>query len=327
VQSQRVQNIVEQQPLSDRTIAEIRLLSEIARANHSHVSIQDIAAITLAGLDEPHVRIALETTPGFRSSFDLKHDLVVDRTERISEASLMANLRERKSRAEHFIQSARSFQRFCRARERIVLCVSGSTSYYSVMPGDDLDFFIITKDRGLWVFLFKSLILARIYRLLHPEFPKICFSYAIDEGYARDAFAADDLLFARDALNAVVLYGENFYRLLLKENPWIAKYFPQLYQLKTQPRLEENPSPNTSTPPLSHFLNLFLYSTFGPYLRVKSALLNRSLRRQHLTGAMFTVRSGPDHFIFESIRYQRLRHMYDKLGKVIHPAPTADIGK
>lgn len=326
--SKRARKLVEQGPLTDRTITEIRLLSEIARANHSHVSLQDITALTSTELDETQVRTALETTPRFRTSFELKQDLVVDRTEDISEKSLLSGLRERKSRAKQFIQSARSFQRLCHTRETTVLAVSGSTSYYSTMPGDDLDFFTITKQDTLWILLFKSLILARTYRLLHPAFPRICFSYAIDDKYARNAFATDDLLFARDALNAVVLHGQNFYETLLKQNPWMANYFPQLYRLKTNQPREKALESSSKKAQFSRFLNLFLYLTLGPYLQVKSALLNRSLQQKRMTRSLFTIRSGPDHFVLESIRYKRLRQMYDQLGETIRATPsTADTRK
>lgn len=315
-----------QYPLSDRTISEIRLLSEIAKANSGHISIQDISILTSAGLDEAEIRTAWENTPDLRSSYELKQDLVVDRSEVIQEHSITSAVLERRSRARQFIQSARCFQRFFRASDPIVLSVSGSTSYYSALPGDDLDFFTITNDGSLWIFLFKSMVLARIYRLIHPTSPRLCFSCAIDDRFARKAFATEDLLLARDALNVIVLQGENCYHALLKQSSWMANYFPRLYRLRTEPSREEVRKPRVQSPFL-RFLNLFLYFTMGPYLQFKSALLNWNMRRRALAGSLFILRSGPDHFIFESVRYQRLRQMYDRLGRTIRAdASTVNIG-
>jgi hypothetical protein len=316
---------VAQYPLSDRTISEIILLSEIAKANSDHISIQDISILTSAGLDEVEIRTAWENTSDLRSSYELKQDLVVHRSEVIQDSITSAVL-EKRSRARQFIQSARCFERFFRAGDPIVLSVSGSTSYYSTLPGDDLDFFTITNDGSLWIFLFKSMILARIYRLIHPTSPRLCFSCAIDDRFARKSFATDDLLLARDALNVIVLQGENYYHALLKQSSWMANYFPRLYRLRTEPSREEVRKPRVRSPFL-RFLNLFLYFTMGRYLRFKSALLNWNLRGRALTGSLFILRSGPDHFIFESVRYRRLRQMYDKLGRTIRAdASTVNIG-
>ena len=312
-----------QTPLSDRTISEIRLLAEIARVNTSHISIQDIATLTSVGLDEAEIRAVWEATPGLRSFYDLRQDFLVDRNDAILESSIQFEVLERKTRARQFTQYARQFQKFYRAKGATVLSVSGSTSYDSTQPGDDLDFFTITNDGALWIYLFKSMVLARIYRQLHPGFPKICFSYSIDERFARKAFATEDLLFARDALSVIVLHGENYYRTLLKRNSWMANYFPRLYQIKTGPPDEEAGKSGAKSP-LLRFLNLFLYFTMGPYLRFKSSQVNRNLRGKTSTGSFFTLKSGPDHFIFESVRYQRLRQIYDKLGKTIRTESTVN---
>lgn len=311
-----------QNPLSDRTISEIKLLSEIARANKGHISIQDIATLSSSGLDEAEIRIAWDTTPDLRSSYDLEQDFVVDRTEAIQESSILSEVLERRYRARKFIQFGKRFQRFSRVRDVTVFSVSGSTSYYSTLPGDDLDFFAITKGGVLWICLFKSMVLARVYRFFHPTYPRFCFSYAIDDRFAKKAFATDDLLFARDALNVIVLHGASYYRTLLTRSLWMADYFPRLYQLKTEPPREEVSKSNVKSP-LLQFLNLFVYYTMGPYLRIKSSQLNRNLRRKDLTGSLFTIRSGPDHFIIESARYQRLRKMYHRLGKTIRTDQSA----
>lgn len=303
-----------QNSLTDRTISEIKLLSEIARANNGHISIQELATLTSAGLDAADIRAAWETTHDLRSSYDLRQDFVISRAEALQENSILSAVLERKFRARQFIQSAKCFQRFCRTKGATVLAVSGSTSYYSTLPGDDLDFFTITEDGALWVFLFRSMIFARIYHFLHPETPRTCFSYAIDRSFAKKAFATDDPLFARDALNAVVLCGHVVYDQLLRRSPWMNDYFPRLYQFKIEQgqKIEEHGTGKSS---MRQVLNSFLFLTLGQYLRVKSALLNRRLQGQARTSSLFALKSGPDHFIFESVRYLKLRQMYRQFGR------------
>jgi hypothetical protein len=302
--------------ISEQTISEIKLLAEIAKLNNSHVSIKDIATLTSTEMDEAGVRNSCENDPRLQVSFDLTEDLVLDRTEEHSENSIVQSFEERRARANDFIRFAHSIQAFCRTRGTGLFSVSGSTSYYSTSPGDDLDFFTITADENLWFFLLKSMIFTRINRILHPESPRTCFSYTVDYSFAKKAFASDDPLFARDALNIVVLHGQGLYDQLLRQSSWMSSYFPRLYQLKTDHR-QKNVDCTTGKSLFRHILNYFLFLTMGRYVRVKSALVKRRLQSQAKTSSLFTLRSGPDHFIFESVRYLRLRQVYGHLGRTI----------
>lgn len=298
--------------ISEQTISEILLLAEIARTNNSHISIKDIVTLTSTEMDENGIRSACKNDPRLQASLDLAEDLVFDGTDPHSEDSLLQSFDERRTRASEFVRFANALQVFCRTRDTGLFSVSGSTSYYSISPGDDLDFFTVTADGALWFFLFKSMIFSRIFRILHPEYPNTCFSYTIDQSFAKKAFATNDPLFARDALSVVVLHGHGFYDQLLRQSSWMNSYFPRLYQLKTEgrPKMAEHGAGKSLN---RHFLNSFLFLTLGRYLRVKSVLANRRLQSQAKTSSLFTLKSGPDHFIIESVRYLRLRQMYSHL--------------
>ena len=302
--------------ISEQTISEIKLLAEIARTNNSRVSIKDIATLASTDMDEAKIRSSCRNDPRLRASFDLTEDFILDRSEKHSKNYLLQSFDSRRVRANEFIRFANFFQALCRTRDTGLFSVSGSTSYYSTSPGDDLDFFTITRDGSLWFFLFKSMIFARIYRILHRECPPSCFSYAVDHSFAKKAFAIDDPLFARDALNVIVLYGHSLYDQLLRESSWMNSYFPRLYQLKTkhgQKTVEHGSRKSLN----GQVVNSFLFLTLGRYLRVKSALANRRLQSQAKTSSLFTLKYGPDHFIFESARYLKLREIYGQLGRTI----------
>jgi len=121
-----------------------------------------------------------------------------------------------------------------------------------------------------------------------------------------------DRLFARDALAANVMIGPGFYHSLLREGRWMERFFPRMYARSfsgadetTQQRGER---------PGNQALNRLLYITVGTYVRMKAHLLNRRYRSKGNTSALFRVRIGIDHCIYESNRYHMLRGMYNGVG-------------
>lgn len=301
--------------LSDRVIAEISLFSAIARTNRSHISIEDLSALTSTGFTAAELQEAWASNSKLSAAYELRQDLVLERRDETKESVVEFEEEARKlARARDYVGFAREFLSYCTGKTTRLLSISGSTSYFSPSPGDDLDFFAIAELDSLWIFLAKSLILARVFRYLHPGSPRICFSYAIDEGFAEKEFATPkDPLSARDALKAIVVQGSDFYTRLLRKNTWISDYYPKLYEQRmkteTEPAQEDRPPVSSS----QKFLNLLLLYTVGKYIRIKSALLNRRLRGRGENSSTFTVKIGRDHLVFESTRYTILRKMYDML--------------
>ncbi len=300
--------------LSDLVISEIQLLSSIAKANGSHISLRDITTLTSTNFSERQLEEAWSSNPTLSSTYEVKQNLVLERTNTSTEERLseIREQSEKRVRATEYITFARGFQSWCKGKHAKLLSVSGSTSYLSPSLSDDLDFFAIARQDSLWIFLTRALILARFFRLLRRGTPRICFSYAIDEGLAEKEFApSNDPLSARDALTTLVVYGTEFYTHLLRRNSWISNYFPTLYGQKTGNIGPERSEPNrTSSSTGRKFLNLLLFYIVGDYIRIKSALLNRKLLRRGKNGAVFTLKMGRDRLIFESTRYSNLRRLY-----------------
>ncbi len=286
-------------------------------ANKSHISLEDIAVLTSTPFTKTELEHAWATDEFLSAAYELKQYFVLERGDGPEKRSVATFEDEAKklARAREYVAFAREFLSYCTSKAARLLSISGSTSYLSPSPGDDLDFFAVAEQDSLWIFLTKSLLLARVFRVLHPGSPRICFSYAIDECFAEREFAAPkDPLSARDALKAIVVQGSGFYTHLLRKNTWISNYFPKLYEQKTRsPEPEPSKIGRSSTSTSRKFLNLLLLYTVGRYIRVKSALLNRDLRIRGETTSAFTVKIGIDHLVFESARYTILRQMYRKL--------------
>ncbi|HYY92487.1 MAG TPA: hypothetical protein VE955_10910, partial [Candidatus Dormibacteraeota bacterium] len=221
--------------ISDQTVSEIKLLSHIAKANRTVLSIADVVALTSTTLTENALIEAWNLNRDLSDAYVLRHDLVVEKWTPLLESSPnnLTHETQKKKRSEEYIRYANQFLNWCQGRHARLLSVSGSTSYNSAMPGDDLDFFVVSPQNHLWIFLVKSLLLARIYRMVHRKCPRICLSYVIDDSFASKAFGAQDPLLARDTLNVVVLYGNAAYASLLRRNNWMANYFPKLYRRRS----------------------------------------------------------------------------------------------
>jgi hypothetical protein len=295
-------------------ISRVELLLAIARAKGSLLSAKDIDELTSllpAGADLESI---WKQTPSLDSRYEVKGDLLVERRASNTQASSGAieDRKWRRARAERYIEYAREFS-FLSGKTWIrVLSVAGSTSYKATSENDDIDIFCVTEKDSLWIYLTKALLLARVFKLVRPRAPRFCFSCALDEDYARRLFASpNDALFARDALTTQVLRGSLFYDGLLQRGQWLSDYFPKLHGLRKAQHAETFEDMNITRPTVARkALNHLLFLTVGNYVRLKSILLNRKLRRAGRLDSLFRVISGPDHCIFESKSYLALRRIY-----------------
>ena len=310
----------------DKTIAEIRLLSEIAKANSSLLSLQDIVELTPINQTENQLEANWPSLPGLAKLFEVSNGFLKEQGK--EDNALQQIELEKRARASKYATFARHFAPLFKSTDTSLIAISGSTSYKAVSDTDDLDFFCVTRSESVWIFLARALLLSRIFRLVRRDSPRICFSYVVDQGFAdRDFVSSRDALFARDALAAIVVFGKQSYNRLLKKSQWVADYFPRLYQQRTHTTIEEERDLGkvSSSPasPVRRFLNLFLYYTVGNYVSMKSSLLNRRYRHQSKSSSQFAVRFGPDHCVFESVRYSQLRKIYKRFdadsetGKVV----------
>ncbi len=300
----------------EHIIYEISFLAGIAKANGSLLSLKDLVALTRTSLSEEQLMSWWAITPELAGFYELKNGLIIERGKDYPGSSprILDREQEKRARAESYARYAREFASFCTGQETKLIAISGSTSYHTTSAADDLDIFCITKPDHLWLFLTKSLLLARFLQIFRRSEPRICFSYAVDQNFVINEFLpARDPLFARDALTTIVVHGQEFYEELLKKSSWISNYFPRLYQQRTNAVHSEPARERIASGPSRRFLNTLLRVLVGNYIAFKSAMLNRRLRKQGKFSSLFKARIGPDHCIFESVRYSKLRDMYLKL--------------
>src|SRR2546425_6642502 len=297
-------------------VSRLELLLAIARVKGSSLSAKDIDELT--GLLPVGTELGSIWThiPNLDSRYELQAGLLIEKRASGSQApgETLEDSNQRRARAERYIEYAREFSFLSGKRWIRVLSVAGSTSYKATSENDDIDIFCVTEKDSLWIYLTKVLLLARVFKLVRPRSPRFCFSCALDEEYARRVFASpNDALFARDALTTQVLQGSLFYEGLLQMGKWLSDYFPKLYTLRKAQHAETLEETEVTRPTVARkALNHFLFLTVGDYVRLKSILLNRKLRKTGRPDSLFTIISGRDHFIFESQGYRKLRRIYSE---------------
>jgi hypothetical protein len=295
-------------------VSRVELLLAIARVKGSVLSAKDIDELTgllSAGSDLGSI---WNRIPSLDSRYEFQGGLLIEKHMQSSQARTVTleDSNQQRVRAERYVEYAREFSLLSGKRWIRVLSVAGSTSYKTTSENDDIDIFCVTERNSLWIYLTKALLLARVFKLVRPRSPRFCFSCVLDDGYARRLFASpNDALFARDALTAQVLQGSLFYDGLLQRAQWLSDYFPKLHRLRKAQQGETLEETEVIQPAVARkALNHFLFLTVGSYVRLKSILLNRKLRKTRRPDSLFTVISGRDHCIFESQGYQQLRRMY-----------------
>ncbi len=306
--------------LTERQEREIETFCHIAKENGAVISLRELIELAAIDASEHELASAFHQDSKLGSKFLLESGYVLERLPVDGEASRQA-VEEEVRRRERARANLRSASRFGTALKKgtVLVSVSGANSFLSARENEDIDFFCVTKTNGMWSFMLKALILARIHRVANREVPELCFSVVMDEKWAAEAFSRrQPSIFARDALTAKVIGGTSAYHSLLEDASWMEDYFPAFYRM----RLRETAAQQGQAPPErvrsregSVFLNAFLYHTLGRFLRMKSWTLNRKLTKAGWHSAVFATRIGAGHFIYESNRYRNLRKMYGDLEK------------
>ncbi|MDA4114998.1 MAG: hypothetical protein OK442_00410 [Thaumarchaeota archaeon] len=304
--------------LTERQEREIQAFCQIARENGAAISLRELIELAAIDASEHELAMAFHSDSKLRSKYLLESGYVLERLA-AGEESWQQAVEDEEKRRERGRDNLKRASAFGRAlvSGAVLVSVSGANAYLSAREDEDIDFFCVTKTNGVWPFMLRALIIARIHRLANREVPELCFSCVMDEKWASQEFGKrQPPIFARDALTAKVIGGSPAYHALLKEAPWMADYFPAFYNM----RLGETASPGrqplrprTAEKEGSALLNTFLYHTLGVFLRMKSWTLNRRLTKAGRHSAIFVTRRGPGHYIYESNRYRKLRKMYGEI--------------
>ncbi|MDA4111638.1 MAG: hypothetical protein OK439_03810 [Thaumarchaeota archaeon] len=312
--------------LTEKTVSNIKLLCDVARSNGSSLSIRDLILLTSMDSTEDQLIESWKNNEELSSEYEIQSGFIMEKgghdVSSGADNDYAESLeREKQEISERYLRAtsnasyARRFGSFIGGRVFKVLAISGSTSYFSVSKEDDLDFFCIAESGKMWKGLVKSLLLARVFRIAEKNSPWLCLSYVSDEKFARSELAENqDGLFARDAISARTVFGEQYYISLLRENSWMAHYFPKLYNLRVGETKSAELDPKGESS-IQRIVNQFLYYTAGSYIKIKSHLLNRKFMKNGKISSLFVLRIGPDHCIYESMDYVKLRKLYAGLKK------------
>jgi len=296
--------------ISHESAERISLLLGVAREQGSLVTLQELLPLLREQATEEELVEAISTAPALSRSFELKSGYVTERSGRSAAEQAVAAELENRRKARENLRWAKEFMPKLRSASFGMVAASGSTSYLSASKSTDLDLFCIARSGRLWTALTRGLILARAFRVLHRDCPEVCFSCLMDEDFASAMFRREQgPLFARDALETIVLEGDPAYRWLLKEAVWISSLYPNAYSAKvgTGPaRRIGGGRPSAA----SRALEKLVFLTVGTFLRTKSKMLNGRLTAKHQLDRVFTARFGPDHLIYESRRYSELKQRY-----------------
>jgi len=306
--------------LTEKQTREIETFCEIARENGAMISLRELIGLASMDASERELEDAFLSDSKLRSKFLLEAGYVIERSS-VPVVAAQETVEEEEKRRERARANLKRATRFGGAllRGTVLVAVGGANSYLSARENEDIDYFCVTKTNGMWSFMLKALILARIHRLANRDVPELCFSFIMDEKCATEEFRArQHPIFARDALTAKVIWGKMAYHALLEEAPWMGDYFPAFYRMRLrETSLDEQrwSRDGAASKEGSAVLNSLLYHTLGPFLRMKSWALNRKFTKAAWHSSVFATRIGKGYCIYESNRYRKLGRMYGELEK------------
>ncbi len=296
--------------ITNESAERISLLYGVAKEHGSLVTVGELLQLLPEAATEDELAKAIASTPSLSSRFELRSGYVTEKSGPAEgDLAVAEELRNRRSARENLLWASR-FVPHLHSTPFSMVAASGSTSYRSASRSKDLDLFCIAPSGGLWTALTRGLLLARAYGVLHPDSPEICFSCVMDEGFAAALFRREQgPLFARDALETIVLRGGSTYRSLLSEAGWISSLYPNAYWSKVGDASDAHP-PARRPSALSRVVEGVLCLLVSRYVRAKSRMLNGRLAKSGRFDSVFAVLSGRDHLIYESSRYSRLKLRY-----------------
>lgn len=301
--------------LTEKQERDIEALCEIAKENGAAVTLRELIGLAAIDASEPELATVFGSHARLSSRFLLESGYVLERSA-VGDGKKGQAIEEERRKRERAQENLRRAGRFgaALARGTLVVSVSGGNSYLSAEEDEDIDFFCVTKTDGLWPFILKALILARVHRLANREVPELCFSCTMDERRARQEFRMrQHPIFARDALTARVIAGGAAYHSLLEEAAWMETYFPSFYDMRLRETAPESGAARRQRDrarPASAVLNSLLYHTIGSFLRMKAWALNRRLTKAAWHSSIFETRVDKGYYVFESNRYRSLRRLY-----------------
>jgi hypothetical protein len=203
------------------------------------------------------------------------------------------------------------------------IAVTGSVAYGSAEKWDDIDLFVVTDKRRLWISAFLMLCQVRLYKVLGlraPHLSNFCLSYVHDqEGFSNESRKnRASALFARELLKAEPVAGKEEYRRILKENGWVNDLYSNPYSEKLKlleayangrERLETRPSGLHCL--LLDLADGIFYVTLSRYLRIRAYLANLKLGSEGKTAREFEPIISPSSCVYTSNFYRWLHALWE----------------
>ncbi len=251
---------------------------------------------------------------GLRAWFAARPHLARVEGDRVFSATTRPeDLDDRRARADRYRQAAEALLHETLAPVLpLTLCVgiTGSTAYGEPKPGDDLDFFVVTRRGALWVFVLFTQLVARL-RLRPwpaPERPRPCFNYVLEDGLASPEFERPrGFVVAREALNTVVIRGESYYQGLLGAGIWMREEVPRLYVTRS-PMPPRSPEPPAAWP--VRLASALIFPFAAAYLHLKTIYNNALVRRGDPDLSEMVAQPALHRFAMLTYRFESLRRRY-----------------
>lgn len=225
------------------------------------------------------------------------------------------DLESRRARGTAYLSAARDvFLGPLGPMRALVQCVgvTGSVAYGEPVAGDDCDFLVVTRTGAVWAFLAFTYIRLRLAgdRVGAGTPSTWCFNYVLDDRSVRREFVKPrGFLFAREALTARMLHGDEYYRALLGRAGWLEGEAPRLYDRWKGAGFPEIP-PVTPAPWAVRFANALLFGPVAAYLQIVGLVRNRRLRRSGRGAERFRTITRWSRLAFESEKFGRLTELY-----------------
>jgi hypothetical protein len=206
------------------------------------------------------------------------------------------------------------------------VAVTGSTAYGTPAAEDDLDFFIVTRAGAMWLFLLFAALRLRARRSAgrSDPGPRPCLNFVLDERSVDSEFRTRrGFLFAREALTALVLRGDEYYRSVLRDAPWIGEEIPRSYAARSAGPSVERPR---RVPRVVRMVNAALFPPLAAYLHLIGLYRNHRLRRWGRSSDRFRTVVGFRRLANPTDRYDALSEALESASRRPVPVPPLESG-
>ena len=190
--------------------------------------------------------------------------------------------------------------------------VTGSTAYGDPKLDDDCDFLVVAREGALWLFIGYLYLRLRFAPPSDSEgpLPRWCFNYVVDERTILADFSRPQgFLFAREALTARPIYGEEFYQGLVGSNDWLRQEAPRLFARWGVGTPAKRPPTRPSSWPI-RAASLATFPWVAAYLQLVGLIRNHRHRRAGHSEECFRTVTKLDRMTFVSEKFERLIDLY-----------------